>query len=220
MAKRSAVLVSGGIDSAVLLAQRLQAKEEVYPIYIQEGLRWEAIELRHLQHFLKTIGHERLKPLILLQFPMQSIYGKHWSLGNGKVPQARTSDKAVYLPGRNIGLISLAALYCVQKKIQTLFLASLRANPFPDSAPHFFKAFERLIFEGTRRRIQIKTPYRQLGKKEVLHRGKELPLELTFSCIDPKNGGHCGHCNKCAERQRAFKQARIKDKTVYGKKGR
>ena len=63
--------------------------------------------------------------------------------------------------------------------------------------------------------IKIEAPYRQLSKENVIARGAELPLELTFSCIAPRGTEHCGRCNKCAERRRAFKRAGVKDKTIY-----
>jgi 7-cyano-7-deazaguanine synthase len=54
-----------------------------------------------------------------------------------------------------------------------------------------------------------------MNKQQVMALGRELPLELTFSCISPVNGFHCGRCNKCAERQEAFRQAALTDKTIY-----
>lgn len=210
MIRKSAVLSSGGVDSAVLLAERADRDEAVYPLYIRKGLRWEIAELKSLKRFLRAIQTPSLKPLTILELPMKPVYGNHWSVTNKKVPGLRSKNQAVYLPGRNIGLISLAALYCVQKKIPVLYLAPLQGNPFPDSRPRFFRVFEQLIRQGTGFSLQIKTPYLQMTKVEVIRRGEKLPLELTFSCLNPKNGKHCGCCNKCAERQRAFREAGIK----------
>ncbi|MBI4208273.1 MAG: 7-cyano-7-deazaguanine synthase [Deltaproteobacteria bacterium] len=218
MIEKSAVLVSGGLDSATLLAERVCRDNIVYPLYIREGLRWETDELKSLQRFLKAIHTSSLKPLTILEFPIQPIYGNHWSVTNKKVPGFHSKDQAVYLPGRNLGLVALASLYCVQKKIPQLYLAPLQGNPFSDSKPQFFRMFERLIRKGTGFALKIKTPYLQMTKMEVIQRGEKLPLELTFSCLNPKNGKHCGHCNKCAERQKAFKQAKVQDKTAYARK--
>ena len=54
-----------------------------------------------------------------------------------------------------------------------------------------------------------------MNKQQVMALGRNLPLELTFSCIAPAGGLHCGRCNKCAERQNAFRDAGITDKTSY-----
>jgi 7-cyano-7-deazaguanine synthase len=54
-----------------------------------------------------------------------------------------------------------------------------------------------------------------MNKQQVMALGRGMPLELTFSCIAPVNHLHCGRCNKCAERQAAFRESGIQDKTVY-----
>ena len=54
--------------------------------------------------------------------------------------------------------------------------------------------------------VEIKLPFAGMEKKDVMRLGKNLPLELTFSCIHPIDGEHCGKCNKCAERQKAFEE--------------
>jgi 7-cyano-7-deazaguanine synthase len=58
-------------------------------------------------------------------------------------------------------------------------------------------------------------PFDQLHKTDVLVRGKLLPLQLTFSCINPIDGRHCGICNKCAERRKGFRDAGLPDLTSY-----
>ncbi|MBI4343187.1 MAG: 7-cyano-7-deazaguanine synthase, partial [Candidatus Omnitrophica bacterium] len=63
--------------------------------------------------------------------------------------------------------------------------------------------------------LRILTPLRRLTKVEVIQRSREAPLALTFSCLRPRGRRHCGRCNKCAERQRAFRQARVADPTRY-----
>jgi 7-cyano-7-deazaguanine synthase len=63
--------------------------------------------------------------------------------------------------------------------------------------------------------LTILTPFLNLTKIEVIRAGRDLPLELTFSCLNPVTGIHCGVCNKCAERRLAFSRAGIPDKTRY-----
>jgi 7-cyano-7-deazaguanine synthase len=60
-------------------------------------------------------------------------------------------------------------------------------------------------------------PYQHLSKIEVLQRGRNMPLAQTWSCLRPIEGLHCGRCNKCAERQRAFAKAGLIDETQYKK---
>jgi 7-cyano-7-deazaguanine synthase len=58
-------------------------------------------------------------------------------------------------------------------------------------------------------------PFDRLHKTDVLLRGRDLPLHLTFSCINPIDGRHCGKCNKCAERKKGFDDAGLADLTIY-----
>jgi 7-cyano-7-deazaguanine synthase len=209
-----AVLVSGGLDSCVL-AGELSRKRTVYPIYIRQGLVWEDVELYWLRQFLKTLSNPRIKPLQLFSLPMGDVYGKHWSVGNGKVPGHRSDDREVYLPGRNLALTVKAAVYCAMHKIPAIAIGSLDHNPFPDATPGFFRAYSRALCMGLGRHVRIETPYRQLSKVEVIKRGRDFPLEFSFSCLAPKGKKHCGQCNKCAERQKAFRKAGVEDKTNY-----
>jgi len=209
------VLVSGGLDSDVLLAECARRYSRVWPVYIRQGLRWEKVEIYWLKKFLAALS--KIQPLTILSVPMNDLYGAHWSTGKGPVPGARTSDKAVYLPGRNMALSVKAAIFAAMKKAPFLALGSLDHNPFSDASPRFFKAWGKALGAGLGTRLKVLAPYRNLSKVEVIKRGRLLPLNLSFSCIQPKGRFHCGRCNKCAERRRAFRAAGVKDKTIYAK---
>ena len=210
-----AVLASGGLDSAVLLGEARDRHVAVHPIYIRTGLAWESIELDHLHRFLTEIRGAGLKPLTVLEQPVADLYGNHWSMTGRGVPDADTPDEAVYLPGRNVLLLAKALLWCHLNQVPALALAPLAANPFPDATPEFFAAFQDVVNLAVDGRVRVLWPYLNLKKSDVLRRGWRLPLEHTFSCIRPAAGKHCGSCNKCAERQRAFAEAAIPDPTDY-----
>ena len=91
----------------------------------------------------------------------------------------------------------------------------LDGNPFGDATDEFFDEFESSLRRATGGPIRILRPFAGMTKREVLELGRNLPLELTFSCIAPAGGLHCGQCNKCAERQAAFRSAGYDDPTVY-----
>ncbi len=211
----AAVLVSGGLDSALLLAEMARGMSEVTPLYIQAGLAWEEIELHWLSQFLKALPLENVRPLVILSLPIEDIYGSHWSLAGENVPTATSEDRAVYLPGRNILLLCKAAVYCSLQGIPTLALALLKGNPFPDATGDFFAALETALSTGLAFPLRLLTPFAALTKAEVIPRGRSLPLHLTFSCINPTGLTHCGACNKCAERRAAFRAAGIPDRTGY-----
>jgi 7-cyano-7-deazaguanine synthase len=208
-------LVSGGLDSCVLLAALAKSHRKVYPVFIRSGLAWEAAELQHLKKFLRSADIPHVQSLTVLDLPARDLYGIHWSTTGRKVPNARTHDAAVYLPGRNLLLLSKAAVFCALHRIDTIAVGSLDHNPFPDATPKFFREFAAVAGKALGSRIKVIAPFRRLPKEKVIRRGKKLPLHLSFSCIAPRRGMHCGRCNKCAERQQAFRAANVIDCTKY-----
>jgi 7-cyano-7-deazaguanine synthase len=210
-----AVLVSGGVDSAVLLGEALGVRSAVTPIYVRTGARWETVEFEYLRRFLTALGQKNLRPLVELAVPVGDLYGEHWSITGEGVPGAETPDEAVYLPGRNVLLLSKALIWCHLNEVPDLALAPLTANPFPDATPAFFTAFCDAVNRAVAGQVHVLTPYLNLEKTDVLRRGRGLPLKHTFSCMRPRDGRHCGNCNKCAERKRAFIAVGISDPTEY-----
>jgi 7-cyano-7-deazaguanine synthase len=210
-----AVLASGGLDSAVLVAELLRQGGPVHPIYLRFGLAWEATEEAHLRRFLDTLTSPAPEPLVVLVAPIASVYGAHWSVGGEAVPDEQSADEAVYLPGRNLLLLAQPSVWCALHGVHTLALGTLKGNPFPDSSREFFDEFGALVRRGLGHALEIIAPFAELTKSDVLELGRSLALQCTFSCIDPQGGLHCGRCNKCAERRRAFSALRIDDVTEY-----
>jgi 7-cyano-7-deazaguanine synthase len=210
-----AVLASGGVDSAVLTAEYLRAGRAVQPMCVRFGLAWEAVEEAHLRRFLDTLSGSALRPLVMLDLPVADTYGAHWSLGTDAVPDEGTPDEAVYLPGRNLLLLAKSSIWCALHGYPTIALGTLKGNPFADSSREFFGDVEALVHTAVGHRLEIATPFAELDKAQVLERGRDLALEHTFSCIDPVGDVHCGRCNKCAERRRAFAAVSIDDATSY-----
>jgi 7-cyano-7-deazaguanine synthase len=206
-------MVSGGLDSCVMLAHLTRRYRKVFPVFIHKGLVWESAELRHLREFLRAAKIPRVQPLTILDLPVRDLYGNHWSTTGRNVPGSKTPDEAVYLPGRNLMLLSTAAVFCARRRIGVIAVGSLGHNPFPDATPKFFREFSSAASHAFNFRIKVIAPFRALSKEQVIRRGTRLglPLRLSFSCIAPKRGRPCGRCNKCAERQKALRRARITD---------
>ncbi len=214
--ERVAVLVSGGLDSSVLLAELARTGREVVPVYVRSGLVWEEVELGYLRRFLEAVLPEALGRLRVLDLRASDLYrADHWSLNGQGVPDAEAPLDSNYLPGRNVMLLAKAAVLCAIEGIETIALGSLDQNPFPDATPQFFDAFARACTLGLGHDLRVEAPFRSLSKAEAIRRAHDLPLELTFSCASPAGERHCGVCTKCAERQRAFAQAGLSDPTPY-----
>jgi 7-cyano-7-deazaguanine synthase len=200
--KKICVLVSGGVDSAMLVAERLDRGERVYPLYVRCGLRWEDVELAWLRKFLKRVAKRgALEPLHVAEAPIRPLLvGHHWSLDGRGVPKARSPWDAVRIPGRNVVLLSQAGLFCAARGIDRVAQAILKGNPFSDATPRFRAAMQSALRAGLGRPIRLEAPYAKLTKAQVLRRAARVPLELTFSCIKPRGFSHCGKCSKCEER--------------------
>lgn len=212
-----AILLSGGLDSAILLGESLRVYPAVHPIFIRTGAVWEAVENDHLRRFLDAVRVPALRPLVELELPVGDLYGDHWSSTGRGTPDEGTPDEAVFLPGRNVILLTKALLWCHLNAVPELAMAPLVSNPFPDSTAAFYNGMADAVNRSVDGRVRILRPYAtmELTKADVLKRGAGMPLQHTFSCIRPASGRHCGRCNKCAERRRGFADAGMPDPTEY-----
>ncbi len=145
-----------------------------------------------------------------------SIPTTHWAL-TGTPPAYDTPDEDVYLHGRNIALLSKAAVYAASRKISRIVVAPLAGNPFPDATPEFFSALNTAFSLGLAAPIAVEAPFAGLHKEDVVKIGARLgvPFDLTLSCMNPSGTTHCGLCSKCRERRDAFHAAGISDPTTY-----
>ncbi len=211
------LLLSGGLDSAILLAEFVKQDARVQPFYIETGCVWQTEERRSLELFIDALDNAFVEPVVDLKMPIADLYGKHWSTTGEKVPDESTPDSAVYLWGRNPMLLMKAILWCSMHDIPQLALATLDKNPFADATPQFFEPFEQALAIATGNSVEIICPLSHLSKQQVLALGAGLPLQLTFSCLAPIEGMHCGECNKCAERRRGLQSLPEGDSTFYAK---
>jgi 7-cyano-7-deazaguanine synthase len=223
----SAVLLSGGLDSAVLLAEEA-AKGDVQPVYVSVGLAWERAERRAVDSIVK---HQMLRdglrfhvaPLVTLAVDMRDVYeAEHWAVA-GKPPGYHTPDEEVYLPGRNVILLAKAAVFCAAAAIDRIVIGTLAHNPFPDATPEFRSAMAQALSLGLAHALRIEAPFAGIGKADVIRRGVALGVDftLTLSCMaaagtgSPLHARHCGLCSKCRERHDAFLEAGVADPTEY-----
>ena len=210
-----AVLASGGLDSAVLIADLAQSTV-VHPVYVVAGLVWEADERVALQRFVTALDSPNIRPIVELSAPALTLLGaSHWSIAGQGIPNADAPDEATFIPGRNVLLISTAAIWCTGQHIARIAIGSLGGNPFPDATPEFFTAFGDALSLGLACDVRIEVPYRDCTKAALIAGHRGLPLELTLTCANPQHGAHCGACNKCVERHSAFVAAGVSDATPY-----
>jgi len=243
------VLFSGGLDSAVLVADAAMAwaasarasasqgspgnpagpgDARVRAIYISVGFAWEDEERAMARRLFAAAPLAGVvdRP-VELRFDMRDVFSSsHWAV-RGEPPAFDTPDEDVFIDGRNVILASKAAVYIARTKYgrgadTRLLFGTLAGNPFPDATPAFFAAMSQALSLGLAHPMTIEAPFATLHKADVIRRGVELgvPLELTLSCMQPKDGLHCGRCSKCRERRDAFREAQVEDPTRYREKPR
>ena len=146
---------------------------------------------------------------------MRDVYPPtHWAI-RGAAPAYDTPDEDVYIVGRNVVLLTKAAIACAYRGVGRIAIGPLAGNPFPDATPEFFAAMGRALSLGLAHGIAIEAPFATWEKSAVIARGLELgvPLDRTLSCMSPVRSmagwRHCGQCSKCRERRDAFAEAGV-----------
>jgi 7-cyano-7-deazaguanine synthase len=163
------VLASGGAMT--------ERYDRVIPVYVRNGLVWEKAELHWLRRFLRAAAHPSIGALQVLDLPMKDVYGTHWSMTGTAVPDEASGWEEVYLPGRNLILLSKAAVYCGLNDIGAIALGPLKTNRFADSSPEFFEEFRKSVERAMGRHFEILAPFAHLSKREVMEQGRRLPLD-------------------------------------------
>lgn len=213
----TAVLCSGGLDSAVLLAHEARSSI-VQPVYVSAGLAWERAEEARVVRLLAAPAFAScVQELARLELPVTDVYpATHWAL-RGTPPAYNTPDSDVYLIGRNVLLLAKTAVYCALHGIGRVAVGPLAGNPFPDATPEFFAAMGHALSLGVDHAFEIAAPFAHLDKAEVIRIGAALdvPWELTLSCMSPAGVDHCGRCSKCRERLQAFDAVGVPDPAPY-----
>ena len=215
-----AVLFSAGLDSAVLLAQAAQQSptSTIQPVYVSTGLAWEREERAMAERYLNALAATaHIAPLASLTVDMRDVYpATHWAV-RGEPPGYDTSDEDVYLECRNIVLLSKASVFMARRHLTVVLMGPLAGNPFPDATPDFFTSMARALSIGLDAPITIEAPFASMKKSDVIRVGRSLgvPFHLTLSCMQPRDGCHCGRCSKCRERIEAFREAGLEDPANY-----
>ena len=219
--KRAVVLVSGGMDSAVVLALAREQGFECFALSVSYGQRHTS-ELAAAAELAGTLGARQHK---LVTVDLRSIGGSALT-DDIAVPEAGGPGIPVtYVPARNTIFLSYALAWAEVIPASDIFLGvnALDYSGYPDCRGEYLAAFERMANLATRlgvdgTAIRIHAPLLDLGKAEIIQRGLELGVDfgLTRTCYDPSpNGRACGRCDACQLRLAAFEKLGMKDPAPY-----
>src|ERR1039458_7221135 len=225
--KRAVVLLSGGLDSATVLAIAKSQGYELYALSFSYGQR-HVIELEAALRVATAIGvaDHRIAQIDL------RVFGGSALTGDFAVPKGRTADEMshdipiTYVPARNTIFLSFALAWAEVLASSDIFIGvnAVDYSGYPDCRPDYIVAFERMANLATRagvegaQKLTIHTPLIAFSKAEIIRAGLALGVDysLTHSCYDPAaEGGACGHCDSCLLRVAGFAAAGAVDPLPY-----
>jgi 7-cyano-7-deazaguanine synthase len=220
---RSVVLLSGGLDSATVLAIAKSEGRECLALSIVYGQR-HGIELQAAQRVAKAIG---VAEHVVFPFDLR-VFGASALTADIDVPKDTIGGPGIpitYVPARNTIFLALALGFAEAREAAEIWLGvnAIDYSGYPDCRPEFLDAFQQVIWTGTRsgvehREPRIVAPLATLSKAEIIRRGLSLGVDygLTHSCYDPSPEGRaCGHCDSCVLRKQGFVEAGVNDPTQY-----
>lgn len=225
--RRAVVLLSGGLDSATVLAEARARGFELYALTIRYGQRHE-VEIDAARRVAEALG---VAQHVITDLDLR-VFGGSALTDEIDVPKDTAPDdigKAIpitYVPARNTIFLSLAMAWAETLRASDIFVGvnALDYSGYPDCRPEFIEAFERLAAVATKAGVEGKTPLEihtpliELTKSEIIRRGIQLGVDhgMTLSCYDPSTeGAACGRCDACVLRRKGFAEAGVPDPTRY-----
>ncbi len=212
--KKAVVVLSGGPDSATVAYWAKSQGYRIYPITFKYG----QIAVKETQAAQKIAEKLGTTTKIVDLSALKDIFSGNTALVSREIPLTSEFSAPIIVPFRNAIFLSAAVAYAVTVGAKEIFYGAQGSDePFyPDCRREFYEAFEKAARLGTCEEIAIKAPFNGYKKSELIKEGAKLgvPFQLTWSCyLDGEN--HCGKCESCVNRKKAFKEAAIADQTKY-----
>jgi len=221
--KKAVILLSGGLDSATVLAIAKAEGYEPHALSFHYGQR-HAWELEAAKSVAASIGVAQHR---IVQIDLRAFGGSALT-DDIAVPKGRAAEEMAegipitYVPARNTIFLSFALAWAEVLGSSDIFIGvnALDYSGYPDCRPEYIAAFEQMANLATkagvegRQRLKIHTPLIALTKAQIIARGLELGVDysLTSSCYDPSAvGAPCGQCDSCLLREKGFRENGIAD---------
>ncbi len=220
---RAVILLSGGLDSATVLALANAEGRECHALSITYGQR-HAVELEAAKRVAASLG---VAEHVVHSLDLR-VFGASALTGDIDVPKDAVGAPGIpvtYVPARNTIFLSLALGYAEARDAQEIWIGvnALDYSGYPDCRPEFIDAFQQVIWKGTRSGVEhgeprLVAPLLHMTKAEIIRCGTGLGVDysLTHSCYDPVDDGRaCAHCDSCLLRRKGFADAGVPDPTPY-----
>ena len=212
--EKCVIVLSGGPDSATVAYWAKAQGYQIYPITFNYG-QIAVKETEAAQKIAQSLG---TTTKIIDLSALKEIFSGVTSLCNTGIPLTPEFSAPIIVPFRNAIFLSAAVAYAVTVVTDKIFYGAQGSDePFyPDCRREFYEAFEKAARLGTCQEITIQAPFSGKRKSDLFKAGAELgvPFELTWSCYRDR-AKHCGKCESCINRKKAFKEANIADPTKY-----
>jgi 7-cyano-7-deazaguanine synthase len=220
--KNAVILLSGGLDSATVLAMARQQGFACYALSVDYGQRHHA-ELAAAQRVAKMLGAVEHR---VINIDLTAFGGSALTDSKIAVPEKMGSGiPLTYVPARNTIMLSLALAWAEVLKAQDIFFGvnAVDYSGYPDCRPEYVAAYERMANLATQAAVEghpltLHAPLLQLSKAEIIQQGIKLGVDfsITVSCYQADEQGRaCGVCDSCRLRRSGFEQAGVKDSTRY-----
>jgi 7-cyano-7-deazaguanine synthase len=219
---KAVVLLSGGLDSATVLAIAKAEGRDCLALSIVYGQRHH-VELQAAQRVAEAVGvTEHVVHTLDLR-----VFGASALTADIDVPKDAVGAAGIpvtYVPARNTIFLALALGFAEARDAKEIWIGvnALDFSGYPDCRPEFIEAFQEVIWKGTRSGVEhheprLVAPLLHLTKAEIITRGVALGVDygITHSCYDPVGGRACGHCDSCLLRRKGFEGAGVVDPTKY-----
>ena len=223
VAPKAVILLSGGLDSATVLAMAKAAGFECYALSFRYGQR-HSPELKSAERLASTMG---VAEHHVVDFDLRKFGGSALT-SDEEVPKSRAMDEmsteipVTYVPARNTVFLSFGLAWAEVLKSFDIFIGvnALDYSGYPDCRPEYIEAYQTMANLATRAgvegdgQLKIHTPLIELTKAQIIQQGIELGVDyaMTSSCYDPDADGRpCGQCDSCLLRKKGFAEAGIPD---------
>ena len=222
--KKAVILVSGGLDSATVLAMAIAEGYSCYTLGFDYGQRThsELIAAENISRQMGAIEHKVIK------LDLSSIGGSALTDNNIEVPEHHAAAEGIpvtYVPARNTVFLSIGLGWAEVLGANNIFIGvnTMDYSGYPDCRPDYIEAFEKMANMATKvgvegGRLKIRTPLMYLTKGEIVQKGSKFGVDysLTVSCYQANEQGEaCGKCDSCFLRKEGFEQAGLTDPTRY-----